>query len=232
MTTYIVDPNTKRVIEKIRAWKHTHNGELPKRRSAEPTEENRLAVHLHKLTMRCNRGLGGDKPSERPLNPVEVALFKDAVTAVVAPSARTHIKRNSRAASSSSSIDDTPQLGDRILLFQEEWLDSIVEGRKTLELRHQCLRAGKVWLGYKKQIYAVAHMEQGYVIHTLKEFRRLVHKHRMNTESMPYKRTCAMRVTNVHRIDPIAYKHPPGAQGVVKYQPVESQYVSPEHETA
>ena len=54
-----------------------------------------------------------------------------------------------------------PKAGDRILILQPVWLDLILAGEKTLEIRGSSLRPGKYFLGCKKQILAVAHLGQG-----------------------------------------------------------------------
>ena len=78
----LVVPDAKIQIDKICAWKQSHDGELPKRRSTDSTEENRLAVLLHKLKLRRSRPLGA-KPSERQLSTEEVAYLNECLSPVV-----------------------------------------------------------------------------------------------------------------------------------------------------
>ena len=43
-----------------------------------------------------------------------------------------------------------PQPADRILILKQPWLDLILQGTKTLEIRSRPLSAGSYWLGHKK----------------------------------------------------------------------------------
>ena len=49
-----------------------------------------------------------------------------------------------------------PKIGDRIMVVQQPWLDKIVDGSKTMELRCRKAATGFVWLGMHGTIYRCA----------------------------------------------------------------------------
>ena len=51
-----------------------------------------------------------------------------------------------------------PRVGERILVLREEWLEHILDGSKSLEIRGLRLRAGDIWLGCRSVIYGKARL--------------------------------------------------------------------------
>ena len=49
-----------------------------------------------------------------------------------------------------------PQRGDRILVLRPHWLNLILAGEKTLEIRGRNLSAGNYWLGTRGMIHGLA----------------------------------------------------------------------------
>ena len=46
-----------------------------------------------------------------------------------------------------------PARGDRILILKEPWLQMLLRGEKTLEIRGAAYSSGRYWLGCKKVIH-------------------------------------------------------------------------------
>ena len=125
---------------------------------------------------------------------------------------------------------------DRILQLKRQWLDLILDGAKTLELRHQPL-SGTCFLGCDKVIYGVATFTVQEEIKTMDRYRELLPRHRCDRDTLKYNHTWAMEVANVHRIPEVPYHATKGAIGIVKYVPVndrgepEEQYLTKNRQT-
>ena len=117
-------------------------------------------------------------------------------------------------------MDTPPTVGDRILILQPVWLDLILAGDKTMEIRGSSLRPGKYFLGCKKQILAVAHLGLPRRITTVEKWVELRPLHCVASDELPYKRTFGLPIMSVHRVSAaIPYAHPRGAISIVKYRP-------------
>ena len=51
---------------------------------------------------------------------------------------------------------NTPRTGDKILVLKWQWLQLILDHKKTMEIRGMALRRGRYFLGFKKNIYGWA----------------------------------------------------------------------------
>ena len=51
-----------------------------------------------------------------------------------------------------------PRAGDRVLRLQRHWLDLVLSGEKTAEVRRDSTSAGGLWLGCGGEIWACAHI--------------------------------------------------------------------------
>ena len=111
-----------------------------------------------------------------------------------------------------------PALGDRILVFKRDKLDLVLSGTKKLEIRAQCYKAGRYYLGAHSTIYAEAQLGHGVRVESERHWLRLKPKHKVESLEMPYARTFAIPILSVKKVRR-AYKHPPGAIGIVKYVP-------------
>ena len=60
----------------------------------------------------------------------------------------------------------TPQPGNRILVLQPHWLNLILAGEKTLEIRGRNHSAGNYWLGTRGMIHGFAIFEPAMLINT------------------------------------------------------------------
>ena len=112
----------------------------------------------------------------------------------------------------------TPQRGDRILVLRPHWLNLILAGEKTLEIRGRNHSAGNYWLGTRGMIHGFAIFEPAMLINTAQAWQELRHRHRVESNELPYKTTYALPVRQCRRVTPIPYVHPRGAVGIVKYR--------------
>ena len=111
-----------------------------------------------------------------------------------------------------------PEAGDRILVLKKLWLDKILAGAKTLELRHLRLKPGRCFLGSKSKIYGEAHLGDAELLLTTAQFRARYAEHRLDSDSLPYKKTWAIPLIKVRKTPPWSYVHPTGAVGIVKFR--------------
>ena len=113
-----------------------------------------------------------------------------------------------------------PQLGERILVLRPNWLELIISGEKTLEIRGRNLCAGKYWLGCRGRIDGRAVFEPAFQIQSAATWHSLRHQHRVETDELPYKTTFGIPVRFCERVSPpISYTIKRGAVGIVKYAP-------------
>lgn len=66
-------------------------------------------------------------------------------------STSSNVNAGSAAAGVSSSL--TPCVGDRIMVLKTRWLQCILNGAKTIELRGRQARLGRVWLGVGSEVH-------------------------------------------------------------------------------
>ena len=112
-----------------------------------------------------------------------------------------------------------PEPGDRILVLKKDWLEKILDGVKTLELRHMRLKAGRCFLGSKSKIYGEAFLGEAELVPTMVEFRARYSGHRVDADSLPYKKTWAIPLLKVRKTQQQwSYVHPTGAVGIVKFR--------------
>ena len=111
-----------------------------------------------------------------------------------------------------------PLPGDRILVLRPHWLNLILAGEKTLEIRGRNLSAGNYWLGTRGMIHGLAVLQPAILIDTAQAWQDLRHRHRVESNELPYKTTYALPVRRCRRVTPIPYVHPRGAVGIVKYR--------------
>ena len=128
-----------------------------------------------------------------------------------------------------------PKPGDRILVLRACWLDLVLAGEKTLEIRSRKLSPGLYWIGTKgedSRSRSLASRDpdpdlQGTSIvklHVLNScnpdtqaFRQLRHLHCVDLHDLPYRKTYALPISHYRRLSPISYMHPRGAIGIVRY---------------
>ena len=114
----------------------------------------------------------------------------------------------------------TPQPGERILILRAEWLERILSGEKTLEIRGTRLREGDVWLGNQCVISGKACLGPAVQISTKKQWTTLQPQHLVADPALPYKSTWGLPLRSVTRLSSgVPFLHRRGAIGIVKYRP-------------
>ena len=111
-----------------------------------------------------------------------------------------------------------PAPGDRILVVKPYWLELILSGQKTMEIRGVPYRAGKYFLGCNRQIRAIANLGTPERISTAERWIELRPRHRVMADDLPYKSTFGLPILTVQSVSAIPYTHPHGAVSVVKYR--------------
>ena len=111
-----------------------------------------------------------------------------------------------------------PQRGDRILVFRAHWLNLVLDDEKDLEIRGRNLSSGPYWLGCGATIYGHCFLGSAILIDSAEAWRGLRHRHRVESDELPYKKTYALPIRQCRRVTPIPYVHPRGAVGIVKYR--------------
>ena len=107
-----------------------------------------------------------------------------------------------------------PCLNDRIMVLKCDWLEMVLQGKKTMEIRSRKYRPGFVWLAASGSIYGSATIDTSVVL-SEDEFRARGPEHPWPADrSLPYRRLCGLTLTDVQRLDaPIAYWRPPQSIG-------------------
>ena len=112
-----------------------------------------------------------------------------------------------------------PRPGDRILVLKWHWLQLILSGTKTIEIRGVAFKRGRYFLGFKKNVYGCIEFGDPARIATQKQWVALRHRLCVPTHEMPYKKTFGCPILRVQRLsEPVPYYHPKGAIGIVKYR--------------
>ena len=109
--------------------------------------------------------------------------------------------------------------GDRILIVKPCWLQLILSGAKTMEIRGTAYRPGKYWLGHQRQILAVAQLGKPLRVSTPEQWISLQPQHRVMRSDLPYKNTFALPIESVRPVSPFPFRHPRGAINIVRYRP-------------
>ena len=131
------------------------------------------------------------------------------------------------APSPTSTTCRRPQENDSILILRDPWIGLILSGSKTLEIRGARLRPQTMWLGSRGLIFGQARIESAREIETDEAWQELYPQHRWDRSTRPYKRTFAMHLTEVQRLNrPQHYRHSRGAIGIVKYHKPEASGIA------
>ena len=114
----------------------------------------------------------------------------------------------------------TPARGERILVLRQHWMNLILNGEKTLEIRRKRLKQGDVWLGYRQEIVGKAYLGEAIFINSTEAWNARRSQHRVETRGLPYKKTWALPLAKVFRLPKtVPYLHPRGAIGIVRFIP-------------
>ena len=121
----------------------------------------------------------------------------------------------------SVAIQDLPQIprdGDKILVLKQGWLDLILQGEKTLEIRGRRMKGGVRYFASQGFIQGVALFEDSFPITTTDVWLSLAAEHRVDRSSPIYKTPFASKVVRCVAIPHLRYFHPRGAVGNVIYR--------------
>ena len=113
----------------------------------------------------------------------------------------------------------TPQLNDRIMVVKPEWMERILCGDKTREVRAMRARPGPVWLGHEGKIYGQVTITDNCVM-SEDEFCSRESEHRWPQHApVPYARLCGLALSSPERLpQPLPYWRPGGAIGWNRYR--------------
>ena len=145
----------------------------------------------------------------------------DVVSSEAVPDASVSEPRN-LALSLEGAIEGwAPELGGRILVLARPFFEMMLRGEKVYEIRCQRLKPGLYHVGHHGRIYGVLTIADSFVVATDEQWQAMRHEHRHPSGAMPYKRTCALRVTAplLFRSD-VLYQHHAGSIGTCRFEPV------------
>ena len=112
-----------------------------------------------------------------------------------------------------------PAPGDRIQILRRPWLDLILSGLKTLEVRSRRLASQTYLLGCRGFIYGAVSVSDAFVVDTAKQWQALLPQHRWDVAQQPFRVTWAHKLSQVARANaPVPYSHPRGAIGIVIFR--------------
>ncbi len=112
-----------------------------------------------------------------------------------------------------------PRRGDKILILRANWLNLILIGEKTLEIRGVAYSAGKYYLGHDKIIYGSMQLGRAIPIRTDAQWDQLRWQHRVPAETMPYDKTFGLPILDVKpAARRLPFSHPKGAVCIVRYR--------------
>ena len=97
-------------------------------------------------------------------------------------------------------------------------MELILSGDRTLEVRGVPYRPGKYFLGYKRQILAVAHLGKPFRITTTEQWLALRSQRGVMLDALPYKRTYGLPTISAHLVSAIPFHHPRGAINIAIYR--------------
>ena len=116
-----------------------------------------------------------------------------------------------------------------ILLIRPEWLDKIINGEKTIEIRGQKCQSkvnttiGLAYCGpnvnkIDRKIIATVYLSGYKQYNTIEEYQTDRNKHCTHYETLPYKKTYGWILENINRLDnPINFEYKKGAVIWVNY---------------
>ena len=115
-----------------------------------------------------------------------------------------------------------PEVDETFLTLDKKWLELILSGQKTLEIRSYRVESRQWFLGTGGYLYAVAKVGEPFVIEDDDAWVQLFEQHQVPGASRMYQKTktWALPLTEVRRIAPVGYAPHPGAIGRCKFEPL------------
>ena len=112
-----------------------------------------------------------------------------------------------------------PKLGDKIMVLQKGWLELILSGRKSMEIRSQNLSPCFRYLGFGGYVWGCAHFGSALRISSDQEFGEMRSRHHVMSDHRPYgPYTFGLPITRLTVIGPFPYSRRPGHIGLVIYR--------------
>ena len=102
------------------------------------------------------------------------------------------------------------------LLVLQEWLDKILDGSKTMEVRSRRLKGGIYYLGCKGVLYGQALLGDAVHIDNPAKMKALKKKHLLG-DVLPYKTTYGLPILGVRKLH-CKYQHKRGAIGLIRFK--------------
>ena len=113
-----------------------------------------------------------------------------------------------------------PSEGDAILVLRPEYLDLILAGLKTIEIRDKKYANKAYWLGSEGFVHGIVNMTFQEVVDSKERWLELFPQHFWDKAELPYKKTCVFRLSDVAQLsEPIPYWHKRGAVGIARFAP-------------
>lgn len=119
---------------------------------------------------------------------------------------------------------NVPAKGERILVLQPPWMELILGGTKTLEIRHQPLRSGHSLIGTGQRIWGTVELGEPIRITDMTQWKNLESQHRWeHQDKLPYKKTWALPILGSARWQKqVPYKHKQGTVGTARFEAVDA----------
>ena len=116
-----------------------------------------------------------------------------------------------------------PKIGDKIMVVRQPWLDKILDGSKTMELRCRKASVGVVWLGMGGTIYGQVKIVNSIALSPADFRAREAEHHWPAAEPIPYgEAPWGLMLEEVKRLPvPLPYWRPPCAIGWNVYRTAE-----------
>lgn len=107
-----------------------------------------------------------------------------------------------------------PKLGERIMVLRQPWLDAILDGTKTMEIRCRKHRTGRVWLGSNGLIHGRVRIMDAVQL-SEEDFRARGAEHLWPADAeLPYDNLWGLLLVEVEKVNPpLPYWRPPSAIG-------------------
>ena len=110
-----------------------------------------------------------------------------------------------------------PREGDKILIVKQPWLDLILTGLKTMEIRGRPLRSGWYWIGHGGKIYGRVSLDTAVRVQNKAHWQALRSMHCVEAEEPIYKKSFGLPIVEAERLPSIPYKMKKGAIGIVRF---------------
>ena len=166
-------------------------------------------------------------PEENPLEQQPPPLLKAKPKSVPKPKKEAQQQKpNAEPSESASDIQTTIADGDPIMILNDDWLELVLSGAKTMELRGRRWNGRKMFLGrtvdkHIGAVHAAIDVENGFAFQSQAEFEEAQHEHMWNGTTMPYERTYGHRLSNLQVFEnPIPFLRKLGQVGRATYTTV------------